>query len=327
MFMATMREIATQAGVSLKTVSRVYNQDPHVRAELRQRVERLLAENDYVPNELAQTFRSGKERVIGIAVPDLLDPFFAAIAASVSEEARKRGYGTLVTATGFDPADERRDVRALLARRLAGLVIAPVSADQSYLPGQVPVVLVDQPASGVSVDSFVHEDRSGARVAIQHLLGHGFRRIGFMGRASHLATTQERLAGYRQALSDANIPLDETLVIPDVDAAVRAQDAYTRLRRSGIDALFTADPRTTIACLPAMQQDRVAVVGFGDFPLADLLTPSISVVDQSPKVMGSRAGERLFDLIELDAATTQLGAAAGETVRLPVRLVERQSCR
>lgn len=324
--MATMRDIAKQAGVSLKTVSRVFNNDAHVRPEVRQRVQQLLVENDYVPNELAQTFRSGRGRVIGIAVPDLLDPFFAAITASVSDVARQHGYATLVTATGFDPDDERRDVKTLLARRLAGLVLAPVSADHSYLSGSVPVVLVDQPAAGVNLDSFLHEDRVGATIATRHLLDHGFQRIGFIGTAEHLTTTRERLAGYRHTLRDTQAGVDETLIISNVDGEHPAPQAYARLRQQGIDALFVSDPRTMITCLPALQRDPVAVIGFGDFPLADLLTPSISVIDQNPSVMGSRAAQRLFNLID-GPTKAQLDNHLVEPVRLRVRLLERQSCR
>jgi LacI family transcriptional regulator len=318
-----MREIAAQVGVSLKTVSRVFNGDPHVRPEIRERVQQALVENHYVPNELAQTFRSGKGRVIGITVPDLLDPFFAAIVAAVGAAAQLRGYGTLVTAAGFDPADEQSSVTSLLSRRVAGLILAPGSADQSYLSAAVPIVLVDQPAAGARLDSFVHEDRRGGALATVHLLDHGYRRIGFLGRAPHLATSSHRLDGYRDALRDADIDADDTLVIADVDTPASGAEAYAELRRRGVDALFSADPRTTIACLPAAKSDRVALVGFGDFPLADLLTPSISVVDQSPAIMGKRAAEHLLDLIEQDDNVR----SERELVTLPVSLIERESCR
>lgn len=321
--MATMRDIAAEAGVSLKTVSRVFNDDPHVRPEIRQRVKKALADNDYVPNALAQTFRSGREQVVGVAVPNLLDPFYAAIVEAVGAEASRHGYGTLVTATGFDPADEEAAVTSLRSRRVAGLILAPVSADQSYLAGSGPTVLVDQPAAGVAVASFVHADHEGGALAARHLVERGAERIAFIGRAPHLASMRDRLAGYRSALVAAGIEPDGALVAADVDDPAEGAAAYALLRSRGADSVFTADPRTTISVLPELQRDRALLVGFGDFPLADLVTPSISVIDQSPAVMGGRAASHLFELIEgADQDPARLAP-----VRLPVHLVERQSSR
>jgi LacI family transcriptional regulator len=323
--MTTMRDIAVKTGVSLKTVSRVFNDDPHVRPEIRERVRRALAESGYVPNELSQTFRTGRGRVIGVAVPSLIDPFYGAIVESVGAEAAARGYGTVVTSTGFDPLDEIKGVTSLRDRRVSGLILAPVSAEQSYLSEAVPTVLVDQPAVGVDVDSFVHEDRRGAWMATSHLLAQGFTRIGFLGRAANLATTQERLAGYREALSEGGVDPDDTLVVSDVDSSADVAESYHQLQERGLDALFTADPRTTMSCLRAMRNNRVALVGFGDFPLADLLSPSISVIDQNPMVMGRRASQRLFEIIERGDRTRSEGMPSPVSVKLPVSLLERQS--
>jgi LacI family transcriptional regulator len=254
-------------------------------------------------------------------VPDLVDPFYGAVVATIGAVAQERGYGTLVTATGFDADAARTAVAALLGRSLAGLVLAPVSADQGSLAdAAVPVVLVDQPATGGALDSFLWEDLAGGLTATRHLLGHGFRRIGFLGRTPHLATTHERLAGYREALAEAGAVADERLVVADVVSPGDVAAGYAELRRSGADAVFCADPRTTIGCLPATQRDPAAIVGFGGFPLADLLTPSITVVDQDPAAMGRRAAERLFARID---------GSGGEAIaeRLSVALVERASCR
>lgn len=318
--MATMREIAREAGVSLKTVSRVFNDDPHVRPEVRERVQRALAKHDYVPNELAQTFRSGRGRVIGIAVPSLIDPFYAAIVEAIGIEAQARRYGTLVTATGFDPVDEQRGVDFLRGSRVSGMIVAPGSPDHSHLTSTVPTVLVDQPAADVELDSFAHDDHAGGVLAVRHLLDHGARRVGFIGREPELATSRERLAGYRTALKQADIAFDPSIVVADIEAA--GVSSYPTLRAGGIDALFTADPRSTIACLPSLRDDPVPLVGFGDFPLSDLLTPSVTVIDQSPQTMGRDASRHLFALIEGAVAS----AHPASLTRLPVSLTERRSC-
>lgn len=321
--MATMRDIAAETGVSLKTVSRVFNNDPHVRPETRERVQRALADSAYVPNELSQTFRNGKVRVIGVAVPSLIDSFYASVVDAVVAHASTRGYGTLVVATSFDPLEEVRSVASLRERRVTGLVLAPVSSEQSYLSGSLPTVLVDQPAVGIDFESVVHEDHFGARLAVAHLLGQGFSRIGFLGRAPNLTTTRQRLAGYRDGLSEGGIEYDATLVVPDIDSLSDEGVGYNRLRDLGVEAVFSADPRTTMSCLRAMRNDRIAIVGFGDFPLADLLSPSVTVVDQNPSVMGRRAAQRLFEIIENGVAGLKGEPAFSE--KLPVRLLTRQS--
>src|SRR6185369_8789587 len=131
--MATMRDVAQRAGVSAKTVSRVVNNDRYVSADVRERVERAIDELQYVPNMLAVTFRSGRDAAIGVAVPDIADPFFAQIVQAVEVEARARSTAVIVTSLGYDAAYEQAAVAALLQRQVLGLITCPVASDQSYL--------------------------------------------------------------------------------------------------------------------------------------------------------------------------------------------------
>src|SRR3954468_15738823 len=179
-----MREVAALAGVSAKTVSRVLRHDRYVSEEVRLRVERAVAELHYVPNVLARTFRSGSDNAIGVAVPDISDPFFAALTQAVETVARARGSAVIVTSLGSDEAGERAGLEALLGRRLAGLIATPTSHDQSYLQpwlSRMAVVFVDRPPRGIKADSVIEDDVGGAREATAHLLGHGHRRGAFRG--------------------------------------------------------------------------------------------------------------------------------------------------
>lgn len=136
--MTTMREVAVHARVSQKTVSRVFNDDPQVRPEARERVLRAMAELDYVPNPMAKAFRSGRSPMISLAVPDLLDPFFAAIVRAADEEAHGADMCTSVTSLGEDPARDPELIRSVLRRAPSGVIIAPISGDQSYLADEAP---------------------------------------------------------------------------------------------------------------------------------------------------------------------------------------------
>jgi LacI family transcriptional regulator len=144
--MTTMRDVAARAGVSAKTVSRVFNDDPHVLPETRARVAEALRELGYLPNSLARTFRTGRPPVLGVAVPDLADPFFAVIAKAVEEVATAADMAVVVSSLGYDPAREAGALESLLRRSLSGLVVAPTSADQGHLgtwAARLPVVFVD----------------------------------------------------------------------------------------------------------------------------------------------------------------------------------------
>ena len=198
--MATMRDVAAIAGVSAKTVSRVFNNDPHVTPETKQRVQAALRELNYVPNSVATTFRTGRSPVIGVAVPDIVDPFFAAMASAADSLAASHEMSVVITNLG-DPHREPEVVQSLLRQALSGLIIAPAAADHSYLAPwlqHTPVVFVDRPPVGVAADSFTEDDVAGAHLATTHLLEHGHTRIGFIGDDLAIPTTKARLDGSAQ---------------------------------------------------------------------------------------------------------------------------------
>lgn len=323
--MATMREVAARAGVSPKTVSRVFNADPHVTDETRARVEQVMRELNYVPNVLATTFRAGRSPVIGVAVPDIVDPFFAAIARSVEDVARARGLSTLVTSLGGDPEGERSAIESLLARQLSGLVLAPVGLDHAWLKRwqeHTPVVFVDRAPIGLSADSFTEDDHGGAYAATDHLIAHGHRRIAYIGDRVHLSTEAKRLAGYRAALEAAGIAYDEQLVAAYVssrDETTRVLDQLSELPQPPT-ALFSSNARTTMSLVHSMGTRRLPLVGFGDFPLADALTPAVTVIDQDPHRLGTLAADRIFVRTEHPRRRLQRANV------LDVALVERESC-
>jgi LacI family transcriptional regulator len=326
--MATMREVAQRAGVSAKTVSRVLRNDRYVSDSVRSRVNAAVAELQYVPNMLAVTFRTGRDAAIGVAVPDIGDPFFARIVQAVEVEARKSQTAVIVTSLGYDPDHEEAAVEALLKRQVLGLVFCPVSDNQSFLAPwlqRTPIVFVDRAPAGLTADSVIEDDFGGAHRATTHLLEHGHRRIAFVGDANQAPTTMHRLQGYSQALADAGIPFDEALVYlgaPDADSMDRALTAC-RAHPEPASAVFSSNARSTLAVYPALQRldgEGLALVSFGDFPMAASLDPSVTVIDQDPTAVGRFAAERLFARIDSP------GRRLRRRTVLPVSLIERESC-
>lgn len=323
--MTTMREVAAIAGVSAKTVSRVFNDEPYVTPETRARVEAALRQLNYVPNAVATTFRTGRSPVIGIAVPDLVDPFFAAIAKSVNRLAGHHGMSTVVTSLGDEAQKEVDVVGGLLSQSLSGLIIAPVASDHSYLDpwrARLPIVFVDRAPLKLAADSITEDDSGGARMATEHLIGHGYRRIAFIGDTADIPTTYRRLQGYRSALGEHGIALDSDY---EAFGAVDRESAGGIIRKLSElaeppTAIMSSNARSTMALVPALHGRELALVGFGDFPMADMLDPSITVIDQDPGALGTLAAQRVFDRL------AHPNRRFRRRTVLPVALIERSSC-
>jgi LacI family transcriptional regulator len=326
--MATMRQVAQRAGVSAKTVSRVMNNDRYVSADVRRRVERAIEDLQYVPNLLARTFRYGRDAAIGIAVPDISDPFFSAVIHAVEEIARDRGVALFVTSVGTDGAYEQIGVEALLGRQIVGLISTPVAADQSYLTrwrSRTAIVFIDRAPSNITADTVVEDDDGGGYAATAHLIEHGHRRIGFIGDSSSIATTAGRLDGYNAALADAGIDENQRFVSLGAMSSREAAEATWDLlsRPDAPTALFSSNARCSIGVVPALQEtDRtdIALVGYGDFPLASALRPALTVIDQNPDALGKAAARRLFQRLDNPAGRWK------RRMVLPVRLLLRDSC-
>jgi LacI family transcriptional regulator len=323
-----MQDVATRSGVSAKTVSRVFNDDPHVTEETRERVQSAMRELKYVPNMLARTFREGRSAVIGIAVPDVADPFFASITKEIELAARERDMAIVVTSLGDNPSLEQSIIETTVRHQIGGLIIAPIAADQSYLArwqDSFPIVFIDRTPTKLNADYFVEDDFGGAFEATQHLIAHGHRRIAIVGDSTEVPTTRLRLEGYRAALDGAGLRNDEDLVVlgsRNADGAAQACKTLLALSDPPT-AIFSSNARFSIGVFPALQalnRTDIALISYGDFPMADVLQPSVSVIDQDPRRVGRVAAERVLARLATPAKRFRRKNV------LPVRLIERQSC-
>ena len=325
--MTTMRDVARVAGVSAKTVSRVFNDDPHVTDETRERVRWAMQKLNYVPNLLARSFRAGADAAVGLAVPDIGDPFFAEMTSSIEVDLVGRGMAVVVTSLGRGVESERPALEALLRRQISGLIVACVSADQAYLaPWQerTPMVFVDRAPRGLSGVSVIEDDLGGAREAVTHLASHGHQRVAFFGVSTPVMTTHRRLKGYRSAVAENGLDDSPDLVCtPSESADEAAAEMVKRLEAPNAPtAVFSCNILCTMALVLALQRagrTDVALVGFGDFPMAAALAPAVTVLDQDPAGLGRIAVERLIQRIEDPDAPLRR-----RTV-LPVHLIPRGS--
>ncbi len=325
----TMRDVAALARVSLKTVSRVINGEPTVAPELTARVHRAAATLDYRPNLTARSLRSsdGRTRTIGVLLEDVANPFSSAFHRAVEDIANSRGVAVFAGSVDEDPRRERALALALVARRVDGLIIVPAGDDQSYLATEqrsgLSLVFADRPPRLLRADTVVSDNAGGAHKAVRHLIAAGHRRIGFLGDLSQIQTAADRFAGYAKALSSAGIGLDGELVRMNLHNAQAAEAAARELMAGPRPtALFPTQNLVTIGVIRALRKlglhARVAVIGFDDIMLADLLQPPVSVIAQDPAAIGAKACEVLFRRMDGDTSPAQ-------TQSIPTRLIARGS--
>ena len=310
----TMKDVAALAGVAIKTVSRVMNGEPTVAPELAARVHNAADKLGYRPNLTASSLRRGDRRTatIGMLVDDVANPFSAALLRAVEDEARQRRVQILIASLDQDPERERELAITLIDRGADGLVIVPAAADQSYLIAErnrgTCVVFLDREPRLLIADAVVSGNRSGAAAAVEHLISAGHQRIAYLGDSMAIATAAQRYEGYRQALERARLEADPQIVRSELRTVEAATQAAASLlgQPQPPTAVFASQNLVTIGAIKALRQagmqDTIALVGFDDFPLADTLTPGVTVIRQDVQRLGMLATQLLFSRLDGDAS-------------------------
>lgn len=308
-----MRDVAALAGVSFKTVSRVVNAEAGVSADLRERVRSAAEQLNYRPNLQASNLRRAEPRTatVGALLQDVGNSFSAELLRALENRLRRRGIAVLAASLDEEPDREREMVGELVARRVDGLVLMPATTSQEYLVSErragLPTVFVDRAPRGVDADSVTVDNRAGGQLATRHLVAQGHRRIAVLGDLVTIDTAAQRLAGVTDVLAAVGGSVTE-LVRHDLRSAQAAEAAVTEL-------LTLPDPPTAIfagrndlsigavrALRAAGRSHLVALVGFDDFPLADVLEPALTVVRQDVARVGDEVGRLLF--ARLDGETS-----------------------
>lgn len=325
----TLRDVALEARVSIKTVSRVINGGREVNPATAARVGEVASRLGYRPNELARSLKGQRSRTIGLIIADTSNPFYSGCAKGVEEVARMHGHAVILCASAEDVDIEREYVRLLTRRRIDGLLLVPAADGHGYLEEEqaagLPMVALDRPIEGVSTDMVLVQNRAGTRKATEHLIDHGHRRIAFVGDDEHLYTTRKRLQGYTEAMRGASFKGLCRLGAENVTAAEEAVHELLRPPDSPT-AIFAGNNLITVGVLQALNRaglrvpDDVAFVGFDDFELAGVLHPRLTLVRQPAAELGRRAAELLFRALE------GRGSPTPRRLVLPTELIIRESC-
>ena len=330
--MATIHDVAKRAGVAPITVSRVINNSGYYSQETRERVEVAIAELGYVPNRLARSLRSKRTNTLALVLTDITNPFFTTLARGVEDTASDAGFMVILCNTDESETEEQKYLQVLLQQQVDGILLVPARSTSDSVgliqKQNTPVVVLDRRMpSETNVDIVRCDSVDGAYRLVQLLIGLGHRRIAILSGPSSVSTAEDRMAGYRQAMLEAN--LDDQPQLAYYGAFTQSSGYELAKQALAVNppptAIFAANNLIAIGALKAIQDsglrvpEDIAMVSFDDLPPNLLISPFFTVVVQPPYEMGQQATRLL-----LARLAGEISEHCQEVV-LPTELIVRQS--
>jgi LacI family transcriptional regulator len=325
---ATVSDVARMAGVAPMTVSRVLTGSAKVADATAERVRKAVALLRYQPNELSQAFRWNRSHSIGLIVPNLVDRAVSESVAAVNDVAKMHNYTVNLATSNGSSETENIQVTLMIQRGVEGIIIIPNEQEAHGVHYEniekIPFVALLHPMHGIPVDAVVAQERQGSRAAVEHLIGAGHRNILFISENTSTYILRERLEGYRNAMLHAGLKPIECLY-GDSHSALEPVLKQLVGRHEEITAALTSNESVTLATIRALRslgeakKHSLCLMGFDDFPTADLLIPPISVIRTPIVEMATLAITMLFGKIEHGELKSE------GNVSLPVELIVRES--
>ncbi|HWE60865.1 MAG TPA: LacI family DNA-binding transcriptional regulator [Chloroflexota bacterium] len=328
----TLKDLAQLAGVHASTVARVLNGDPQqrVRPEVRDRIVSLARTHGYQPNGVARALRLKRSRVIGTMIPDISNPFFAAMFRGIEDTLAQQDFSVILANTDDDPRREQRGMTMLRERQVDGLILATARRDDPAIAGlaadRYPYVLVNRHTDPLEANVVVPDDYNGAASAVDHLVALGHRRIAHIAGAAEVSTGNNRRRGYADALARHGLPVDPALI---VDGTFREAGGYAAMgtlltRRPLPTAVFAVNDLAAMGALRATRQAGldvprdISIIGFNDLPVVAQMSPALTTLHVPLHAMGVAAAARLLARL---TGTEQ----PDQPVVMPVELICRES--
>jgi len=331
---STINDVAKLAGVSTTTVSHIINGTRYVSDELKERVEKAIAELGYRPNSMARGLRRGESKTLGLIVPDNSNPFFAEILRSIENIGYSNGYSVILCNSDGDIEKEIAYTDLLFAKQVDGIVFITTNNScehlQQIIDAGIPIVVIDRDISLKGTDVLLVDNFQGGYDATRYLIGLGHRQIACITGPSQLTPSAERVSGYKQALTEAGLPIDPARII--------VGDFQFEGGENGVEQMLRLEPRPTaiFACndlmaLGAMRGLRkanllvprdISVIGFDDIALTSVVSPALSSVAQPVQKISELAFELLIQRIQNKNTDFE-----EQRIVLPTQIVIRESCR
>ena len=327
-----MRDVAEKAGVSIKTVSRVVNDQGEISEATRQRVLAAIAELGYRPSRVARALVTQSSCTVGLVVADISNPFFPEVARGVLDTAQANDYNVFLCNTGGDLKQELNTLHSLADLGVDGVIIHPTYKSQANLKSFVehyrPLVVVNFPFEHAGVSQIIVDNERGARLAVEYLIEQGHTNIGLLSGVPNPSSERvRRIQGYRQALMAHDLPVEEAWIVPVRTATVAGGYETSRqllAQYPEVSAIFAYNDLLAIGALKACRNlgrrvpQDCAIIGFDDIQLAGLVTPTLTSVRVDKYNLGQQAMTRLLAMLENPTAEFP-------PVRLEVALTIRES--
>lgn len=327
--MVTLNEVARAAGVSPTAVSRHLNKSIALPKATADRIDDAVAQLGYRPNALAKRLSKGKAETIGLATPDISNPFFAELASTIEAAAAERGYGVSLLSTRGSAMREIEAVNQLADRYFDGLIMIAAQPDDGTLGALIGqcrnIVLLDEDVAEAEAPRVFVENAAGARMATEHLIAMGHRDIALIAGPKGLLSASERVDGFRATMKAQGLPIDEERILQGAFTREFGHEAALAVARMSPrpTAILACSDYLSVGVLSAFHQlglsvpEDISLVGFDDMPLSDLLDPPLTTIRQPIAEMGRIALDRLLASIN--------GADVPAITRLPVELIRRKS--
>jgi LacI family transcriptional regulator len=329
-----MKDIARDLGVSLMTVSKALRSHSDISEQTRQRVLKRMRELNYQPDWIARSMVTGRTYLVGLVLPDLMHSFFSEVAVGVARKLQPFGYQVVITNTQEDAEVEKRNVEALAARKVDGLIIASAQRHKelkvfhSLERAGLPYVLIDRTIAGIAANYVGVKDEEVGRMATEHLIATGAKRIAHL-HGPAISTGRGRLRGYRRALQRQGMKMRPEYIVNGEGDARGGYEAMLKLLKQNPrpDAVFCFNDPVAAGAVKATLEmklripEDVAIIGVGNVYYSELLRVPLSTVDQSSALIGERAAELLTECMDAKKAP------APQRILIPPRLVIRESTR
>ncbi|MDZ7718471.1 MAG: LacI family DNA-binding transcriptional regulator [Balneolaceae bacterium] len=331
----TLKQIAEELGISAMTVSRAINNRSNVDGKTKERILRKAREMGYTPNYIAKSLVSKKTFTIGVVVPEIAHSFFAEAIQGIEEVTFKGNYQLILTHSAEDKERERQALETLQSKRVDGILVSSAETVDDHttykkiVKSNTALVFFDRCVEEIGASCVSVDDRNGAYNITKHLIDHGYKTIAHLSGPLNLKISRERLAGYKKALSEENILIDENLI---VESGFREKGGYEAMNRlldthenDSPRAVFAINDPAAFGAMEAIYKrglsipEDIAIVGFSDDIRADLMKSPLTTVKQSSFELGKRAAQKLIRLIENENEHS-------ENIEVLTSLKIRQSC-
>lgn len=307
--MASIKDVAAEARVSIATVSHVINRTRYVSPELIERVESVMRQLGYQPSISSKAYKTNRKRIVGFLLPDVSDSFHSQIITGAGRVFQEHGYGVFVYSTEQRSSQEDYYLKVLAEEKVDGAIIIPIGEEIKELKElealNIPYVFVDRKVRSSNADTVLTDNTNGIYKAMNHLIKSGHERIGIVIGCENTYKSYEILSGYKKALSEYKLEFDTDLVIDTKSSIEKGIQAFEKLisLENGPTAIVGVDTKIALGILKGINSKGfecpkdISFVSFDDFEWADIFTPAITTVAHDPLRMGTKAGEILLDKI------------------------------